>query len=368
MDELCSAAPTVTAPAIQADLGLGVASLASMALVLPVLLALVVEPAAMWLADGPWRRPLLIGSTLTWSASFAFAAQAESAWSLGVALLFAGPASGVTLGVARIALLSRNSNPERVLTRWTLWASAGDLAGPLLIALLFSVGGSWRQGFLTFAGILAVYALLCSVVPLGRTADEAQVSSPFWPTVRQASTDRPLLIWLLATSLCTLLDEIMIVLSTLRVSSLPGGSPGLASLGAAAFLAGTLLGLLVLERGWIPVRLPWACTVSLLGLLLVILARDTNWTTVGLFVTGLGAGPQYPVALARAHARRPDRPGLVSALSALLTPLDLALPLLVGLWADRFGLGPALALLAFQPLGILIVVFTIDRKPRLEHR
>ena len=126
VDEVCSAGPTVAAPGIRDELGVGVASLALLALVVPVALSLALEPVALWWADGSRRRPLLVGSAWVWATALAVAGLATGPWMLGAALLVAGPASGVALGVAQIALIARaresGHDPERTLARWTLSA------------------------------------------------------------------------------------------------------------------------------------------------------------------------------------------------------------------------------------------------------
>lgn len=363
VDELCSAALTVTAPGIQTDLELGVGTLAAMMLVLPLVLGIAIEPAALLLADGRWRRPLLVASAGLWASSLALAGTAATPWVLAVAMLVLGPASGVTLGVARVALLAQSSDRERTLNRWTLSAAAGDLAGPLVYAAILTLGGSWRHAFLAFSAVLWLYALVCVGVPLGAVI-EREKSVFAWPEIRRALRDRPLLAWLFAVALCTLLDEIMVLLCALWVAVLPGGGPRLASLAAAAFIAGMVVALSAVERRWVEPRLSVVCAVSLVGLALLLLAPTAPWSIAALFVVGLGTGSQYPMTLARAHARLPSRPGLVSAIGELFRPLDLALPLLVGLCAERFGLAAALALLAFQPLGILSVLKWSRRRDR----
>lgn len=49
------------------------------------------------------------------------------------------------------------------------------------------------------------------------------------------------------------------------------------------------------------------------------------------------------------------RPSQVAALNRLLSPLEVAAPVLLGLVADRIGLAAALALLALQPVTVLAV-------------
>jgi hypothetical protein len=49
---------------------------------------------------------------------------------------------------------------------------------------------------------------------------------------------------------------------------------------------------------------------------------------------------------------------MVNAVGHIFTPLDVALPLLLGFVADRYGLTVALAVLLLQPLGVVAIAFS----------
>jgi hypothetical protein len=76
---------------------------------------------------------------------------------------------------------------------------------------------------------------------------------------------------------------------------------------------------------------------------------------------GACAAPLYPLAAAQAYARAPNASGAVLAAGHLFTPLALALPFLVGSVADHAGTSAALALLAAQPLGLVVLVAVTRR-------
>jgi len=46
---------------------------------------------------------------------------------------------------------------------------------------------------------------------------------------------------------------------------------------------------------------------------------------------------------------------MLNAMTHVFTPLELALPLLLGFVADRFGLVPALAILLAGPIGLSVI-------------
>ena len=71
------------------------------------------------------------------------------------------------------------------------------------------------------------------------------------------------------------------------------------------------------------------------------------------FGVGLTTAPLYPLAKAQAYRSLPDQAGMVNAVGHVFQPLDIVVPLILGVIADRFGLVPALLLLAAQPAGLL---------------
>jgi predicted MFS family arabinose efflux permease len=105
---------------------------------------------------------------------------------------------------------------------------------------------------------------------------------------------------------------------------------------------------------WTPRALLIASAViSALALGTFIAASSPLVACAALCVLGAAAAPHHALLMAAAYQLVPDRPGVVSALSNALVPLDVLLPLAIGLVASRFGLSAALAALALQPLIVL---------------
>jgi hypothetical protein len=87
----------------------------------------------------------------------------------------------------------------------------------------------------------------------------------------------------------------------------------------------------------------------------LIAAPTIELAAVLAFLVGVVAAPLYPLSRAQAYRALPGRSGMLQALGHLFTPVDLLVPLALGLAADRFGTAAALALLMVQPLGILAI-------------
>jgi hypothetical protein len=109
----------------------------------------------------------------------------------------------------------------------------------------------------------------------------------------------------------------------------------------------------------------WVLVASALGCAasyVVWLTATTPWLATALMLpVGACAAPLYPLAAAQAYARKPEASGAVLAAGHLFTPLGLALPFLVGTVADHAGTSVALALLALQPLGLVVLTAATRR-------
>jgi FSR family fosmidomycin resistance protein-like MFS transporter len=62
----------------------------------------------------------------------------------------------------------------------------------------------------------------------------------------------------------------------------------------------------------------------------------------------------YPLSQARLYAALPGRSGAVSALSTLVSPIGLTLPVLFGLLASAVGVGDALWVVLLAPMALLV--------------
>jgi MFS family permease len=358
VDELCSAAPTVGAPDLRADLTLSVTGLFLFGTVLPVVAAMILEPLALWFSDGPWRRWILLASGAAWSAGFLICAAAPGPWVLTLGLTTTFIAGGLALGVARASLVAESPVVERALTRWTLAASVGDLAGPLVLAGIAWLGGGWRAGMFGCGLAVAAWWLGALRAPVGHP--EPDDDDEERPSFRSALRDRRLLGWLLAVALCSPMDEIFVAGTALYAVEVLGVDLATAGLLVACDMTGAMVGLMLFERlGSPPRALVPSCALAMAGLIGFVLAPGVVWAALALFVCGMAEGLHYPLALAQAHRARPGHPGQVEALQELFVPLELAWPLAFGMLADQFGLGVAMFALGIQPVGIAIIALLV---------
>jgi MFS family permease len=368
--------PSVGAPDIERSFRLSHTATAVTLFLVPGVAQLVLDPVWFWLSERMGRPWLVRGSLAIMAATMFVAAAAPGPVTLACALSLWGVATGAATSLTELTLIDRQPDQRaRTLARWTLLALIGDLSAPILFGALalfghVGLGGeTWRTGFAIVGGLLAVWAIATSLRPFpdaAVTADDDE--PPLWQAVREAIRDRVLIGWLFGTALCSLLDEILIVFGSIYVRDELGASAAEQTVVIGAFIAGGAIGLIGLERLLVrhsEHRMMVVAGTACGAAFVAWLAAPTVWLSVLLIIpVGATAAPLYPLATAQAYARCPGRSSVVLVASHLFAPLVLALPWLLGWIADHAGTVAALALLAAQPVGLVVLaVTTAPRAP-----
>jgi MFS family permease len=344
------------------------ATAAAIALAAPPVLATLVEPPLLLLADrAPDRRPWVRAGLLAMAAACALAAVAPNLVVLVVALALLGPSTGLACGVAEAGLVDMEpGRAEQRLTRWTLLGVIGDVAAPAMLAAAVAVGADWRGAVLGVAAATTAVALLVPPLPRMAVAAASGTEAPPMRAVLAGSLrDRRLLAWTAGMFLCTLMDEIFAAFAALHIAERFGADPQARALVLGAFLAGGAGGLLVQERvlaAVSPRRLLAALAATCAAAYLAwIAAPSLAVSAVLAAVVGLTCAGQYPLAQAQAYRAVPGRRGVVNALSALLTPIEVVLPIGLAAMAASLGVTAVLLVLAVQPLGLLALALLAPR-------
>lgn len=353
---------SVGAAGIQSSLQVSYQGLVGALLFVPAVVSLILEPALFLLADRRPRRGFVVGGLATMAVAALGCALAPSVEALAVALAVSGVAGACGVELAQATLVDAHPEArERVLARWAFLGGVGDLAAPALLAVLAGLGLGWRAGFAVMAGALAVWAALVARAPFPTAGAAAEPEADAGPPVgiRAALTERRLLAWLLAVTLCDLLDELLVILASVHLRDQLGASAAARSLALGGFVVGGLVGLALVER-WLgqvpPRRLVAGSALACAAALAAWLAAPTLWlAALGLALVGATAAPLYPLTMAQAYAALPGRSGAVHAVARVFAPLALATPWLLAWLADRAGTSAALAAAALGPVAIALV-------------
>lgn len=308
-------------------------------------------------------------------SSFA-AAMFPNRWSLFLALSVYGPASGCALSLAEGLLVEAEPRSrERTMARLSLAANAGDLAVPLLLAILSGYGLGWRAGFVAAGAVASLLAIAhgsarsLDRVSSGGSGDAEGYAPTIRETLRTAFSVRPLLGWSFACAATNLLDEVLVAFSAVHLHAL-GATIGQRSWAVAAWILGGFAGLAGLERFGerSSIRRALLCASAVTAIAVTVLAatHSTRTGTCALFVIGAAGSTLHPMAKAKAYASLPNRPALVNAVGAALLPFDIAAPMAIGIVASRAGSPWAIVCLLVAPAVVAIATWCLGDAPCAE--
>lgn len=363
LDELYSGVPSLGSADIQASFGTTYGTTAAALLLVPGLVALIVEPVLFVLADRYPRKGFVVGGLLAMGVAAMAAALATNVLALiaAVTLSFLGSGCGVALAQASLV----DASPERseqALARWALLGELGDLLAPVLLGALALCGLGWRASYVV-VGALALFCALLLLRPAfpAAHADSGgeEAASSVMDALRTALRRKALVRWLAVAALCELLDEIVVVFAALYLRDELGAGPVARAIVIGVGIAGGLLGVAVTERLLTRVSalrlLEVSAVVCASSFVAWLFAPTLELSALCFFVVGATAAPMYPIVSARAYRALPGRSGTVNAVAHLFTPFTLGAPWLLGVVADAFDTRVASALLLIQPLGVLLV-------------
>ncbi len=361
-DELISGFLPLGLPLIEADLHLSYKQ-TGLLFTAGGIAAMLLEPSMNLLSDRGSKRPWVLGGMLCMMASFALAASAPNfAWLL-VAMTCMFPASGAAVGLAQATLIDAAPNDAaRTMTRWTLIAAVGDLLSPATVALVAALSLGWRPLFwlATLVWLVAVAVLWRQRFPRPVATPDDEDALSLLAGLRTALGTPHLLRWTAIALFASMLDEVFLGFAGLYLQNALGAVPVAISLALGAQMVGGLATLVVLDRvavRWQPERLvAVVAVVTLAGVVMLLSTRSIVLAAAALFVIGAGAAGWYPIAKAQAYALLPGRSGTVRAVDDLGAPFEVALPLVVGALADRFGITAGMSVLGLAPLLVLLVL------------
>ena len=367
IDEFAAGVPTVGIPGLQADFELTYSTAAFLVFTGPILVGWILEPPIFLLADRYPKKWFVCGGLLVMGVLDLVIGLSGTFVVVAGALLLTAAASGAGVSLSQATLMDAYpEDRERLMTRWVFMGAAGDLAAPALFWLLAVLALGWREAFLVTGAMIVVYALVLMRRPFPEVQasvdDDGEDDVPMRVALRTAFRDRKLLLWLFGAWLCNLMDEILVAFGALHLRDDLGADAETRSLVLMGMMAGFLVGLVLLDRllaRFDPLRLLIVASVGTAVSYVAWLAASTAPTAgVWMFATGVFGVSLYPLAKAQAYRALPGRSGMLNAMAHVFTPLDLLLPLLMGLVADRFGLLPALAILLAQPIGLFLIALS----------
>lgn len=373
-DEWTTFFPAGALEPIRRDLGLTYADVAGVLVALPAggLLGNLFVVSADYVSR---RRLASLGAAAYGLAMFAFGIGHSLPVLLAAAFAW-GAASDAFVHGAGVALvdLAEDALPS-TLARANAWSTLGDLLGPATLALAAALGVGWRGLFLGGGVAMFGYAAWLGVhrFPPPHPPRSAALSfAGVWTDLRAIAGDREVMLLAVLLGLWGLLDEPLqgfMIAYAERVRSL---SPALAGAPVAAILVGGLIGYAAFERlvrQHSPRAVVVVCaTLTAAALPAAIFAPLLPLQLAAAAAFGAAGAVLYTMLDSVVLALRPGQVGMTGAVVSTVGMVGMGFPALVGVVADRRGLGAGLALYAAIPLLIVALAAWWRRAPRRRAR
>jgi len=406
VDELFDGTKGAALPLIRHDLALSYIQVGLLTAI-PLIVGSLIE-LPMGVLSGPdnRRRRFILAGGLVFVAAVLAAGLARSFVVMVLALTAFFPASGAFVSLTQAALMDAAPGRQaQHMARWTLAGSAGAVTGPLLAAGVLAAGGTWRLAFVivAVAGAVAWAAVAVAGRPrhdqprgpaaergaagagpgataagpgatgteprpparpaaAGQTRVTEQDGTGSWPGWRPAVAlvrRSGALRWLILLEVSDLLLDVLTAFLAVYLVSVARASPTVAALGVAvrlgAGLAGDVILIRLLERLDSRRMLRVSVVVALVLFPAFLLVPGVGPKLILLAALTLATAPWYPVLQAELYGSLPGHSGLAVSLTSAASLAGGLGPLAVGLLAQRFGLGWAMASLCVAPVAMLAV-------------
>jgi FSR family fosmidomycin resistance protein-like MFS transporter len=368
LDELIFGVREAAWPLIRDDLHLTYLQI-GLILSVPGIISSLVEPVFGILSDTWNRRVLILGGGVFFTLAVLLTAASYHFLGLLLSFVLFYPASGAFVSLSQAALMDAEpARREQNMARWTFAGSLGVAAGPLILSGTVALGGSWRNLFLGLA-LLALLVLGIAWRCPFQTGLPAKVSQPagkfsardFWAGLRGALVALrrlEVLRWLVLLQFADLMLDVLYGYLALYCTDVAGVSPVQAGLGVAVWTGAGLLGdfmlipLLERVKGLQYLRVSAAIVLVLFPAFLLVPHWNVKLLLVGML--GILNSGWYAIPKGQLYAAMPGRSGAVMTLDNVFGLLGSQFPLLLGWFAQHYGLQNTFWILLLGPLVLIM--------------
>jgi FSR family fosmidomycin resistance protein-like MFS transporter len=320
-----------------------------------------VEPGLALLSDAGRRRRIVLGGGALFIASLlAFAAAPGFAVLLAASMLFS-PASGAFVALAQATWMDLEpDSTERNMARWVLAGSVGNVAGPLFLGAAVILGSGWRAATVATAALALPVLVAAARVRFPAPHPAVTDLRAAFRGAITALRSRSVLRWLVLIQLTDLLGDVFLGYLALYLVDVAGASPPLAGTGVAVVAVSGLVGdaalLPVLRKIDGPRLLRWSALAALVAYSAFLVASSVTAKIALLIPVGIVTAGWYAIPQGRLYAELRARGGTAVAIAAPAGLGGSLLPLAIGAFASRAGLGTAMWLLLGAPLALLLLL------------
>ena len=302
------------------------------------------------------RRILFAGVALLFAVGLIGLALAPTYGLILAAIFFFSLFGGSAISVGQSIMVDLDpARRGRLLTIQALFASLGSFAAPLLVALNYAGGASWRWPYVEAAILASLLFVAVALTPMPR----ASGMTLNWGDLRRVLGNSRVLgsSFLLFLAIAPewgfafwLAEHFR---TDLRVSL------QLSSAVVSVFLVGMISGRLLTFRlvdRLEPFRIfEIGLILAMSGLGVFLLAPSVSVKVLAILLYGLGVAPLFPILMACGTSAVPDRSGTATGvLYASVSLGSMLFPLLLGAVASTVGIPRSYALIEVVLLGLLV--------------
>jgi FSR family fosmidomycin resistance protein-like MFS transporter len=363
LDELVFGVEEAAWPLIRDDLRLSYTQVGVLLSVPPVVGHLV-EPVLGILGDVWRRRALVLAGGLAFAAGTLLVGLSTGFGMMLAASIISNPAAGAFIGLSQATLM--DAAPERReqnMARWALAGSIGNSVGPAVVGACVWAGASWRWGFVAAGALMLLAVAAAWRQPFGTPSAPAaeRTRAALLGGLREALRAlrrRAVLRWLVLLQLGDFTYDILRGFLALYFVDVVGAGEWGAALAVAMWtwvgLAGdfALVPLLERVRGLRYLRVSTAAVMLLFPSVLLAEGFSTKLALLGLL--GFANAGWYAIIQSKLYDELPGQSGAVAmTLGNVFGLAGSVVPLALGAYAEAYGLGPMMWLLALGPVALL---------------
>ena len=360
LDEIVGGVIGAAWPLIRNDLELSYVQV-GLLLTVPHAIGSIAEIFLGVVADVRGRRAIILGGGVAYVSALLLTAASNSFLMLLAAFMLMNPASGAFVGLSQAALMDADpSRHEHNMARWALAGSVGMVAGPIVLSTSVALGASWRSVFLALTVLALTLVRLAWRFSFQTNSSEDSQTS-FAESARNALTAfrrRDVLRWLLLLQFSNLMLDVPNGFLALYFVDVVGVSESKAALAVAVWtgvgLASDFLLIPLLERvrGLSYLRVSASVMALLFPAFLLAPGFALKLVLVGLM--GLMNAGWYSILKAQLYSSMPGRSGAVMSISSIFEFTGGFTTLVLGMLAERYGLGATMWLLLVGPVALMV--------------
>lgn len=345
----------------------------------PLLVAIIAEPAIGLLFNPRQRRTLIIAGCLVFGAGLIIMGTSASFPLFLVGASLVAPASGVFVNLAQASLM--DYAPTRRANNMALWTFSGSLAvvvGPLLFTGMLLLGTTWRPFFIGTGVCTLLVASIILRLPVNITrSEERSPDENEGSEMRVGWRENIRLVggllrrwaiwrWMLLLEISDFMLDVLFGLLALYMIDVVGVTQTQAGIAIAVWTGVGLLGdfLLIplLERvhGLTYLRLSAGIILVLYPLFLLTDSYGLKLVLLGLI--GLFNAGWYAILQGKLYDALGEQSGSILVVGNVTGIFTALIPLGLGLVAEQLGLTIAMWLLWISPIALFVALGRLGDK------